>query len=82
MKTTLELKELRSKSFQELSKEIIELENKISGLQFRAEFKKLKNFREIRSLKKRLARIWTILGEQAMAKISKEAAKKSNNDQK
>ena len=98
MKTTLDLKELRSRSLVELSKEIVEAEKKISELQFRAQFKKIKNFREIRHLKKRRARIWTILAEQAMAKmsthstssglilskveVSKEAAKESNNDQK
>lgn len=74
MKITLELEELRAKNSKDLYQEMGQLENKTSQLQFKAAFKKIKNFREIRLLKKRRARIWTILAERAMTKV--------NNDKK
>lgn len=77
MKETQELKEIRAKETLELVKEIAPLENKIADLQFRSAFKKLKNYRQIRSLKKRRARIWTILGEKTLAKMIKESKKES-----
>ena len=75
MKATQELKELRSRDSKELYQEIRESENKLCLLQFRSSFKKIKNFREIRHLKKRQARIWTILAERALAEISQKATK-------
>ena len=72
MKKVEELKELRSQNDKDLYKEISTLNHKLSELEFKASFRKVKNYREIRQFKKRIARIWTILAEKAMLELLKE----------
>lgn len=63
MKINQELQELRGYNKKELFNKLQESEKKLTELQFKASFKKLKNYREIIKIKKRIARIWTILRE-------------------
>lgn len=72
MKKVEELKELRTLDDKVLYKEITTTNHKLSELEFKASFRKVKNYREIRQLKKRIARIWTILAEKAMLEILKD----------
>lgn len=71
MKTAQELKELRTKDSKSLYSEIGKLNAEISELKFKATFKKLKNFRQIRQSRKNIARIWTILTERAIDELEK-----------
>jgi len=53
--------ELRKKSKNELEKNLLELREDLSNLLFKLAANKLKNVREIRNIKKDIARILTIL---------------------
>lgn len=72
MKKVEELKDLRAQNAPFLYKEILTLNQKLAELEFKVSLRKVKNFREIRRFKKRIARIWTILGEYAMQELLKE----------
>jgi len=77
MKTAQELKELRTKDSKSLYSEIGKLNAEISELKFKATFKKLKNFRQIRQSRKNIARIWTILAERALDELGKVDPRKN-----
>ncbi|OGD57363.1 50S ribosomal protein L29 [Candidatus Berkelbacteria bacterium RBG_13_40_8] len=68
MKKIAELKELNEKDNKSLYAELALLNKKLTDLQFKAAFRKLKNYREIPALRKRIARIWTILNVRAYQK--------------
>ena len=55
--------ELRKKNKDELQKAVRELKKKLSDLRFKFSSNKLKNVKEINSVKKEIARILTILQE-------------------
>jgi len=71
MKKLKELEELRNKDNKTLFKELESVKKKITEIQFKAAFGNVKNTKEIGSLKKKVARIWTILQEN----VSKESNK-------
>ena len=57
----MKVNEIRKKSKKELENELKNLKEKLSGLSFKLAINKLKNVREIRNIKKDIARILTIL---------------------
>ncbi len=57
----MELKELKKKNEKELNQLLEELRDKIRDLRFKDANKQLKNIREIRLVKKTVARILTLL---------------------
>jgi large subunit ribosomal protein L29 len=59
----MKVKEVRSKSLSELTIELKEGRKRLQKLQFDLSTKKIKNHREIRMLKKNMARILTIISE-------------------
>jgi large subunit ribosomal protein L29 len=59
----MKIKELRQKTEKELNDLLIENRNKIGQLKFDLSSKKLKNVREIRELRKEIAKILTLLKE-------------------
>ena len=66
MKKTIEIQELRSKDKKELFKQMKDLQNKLTELRFGQAFKKVKNYKEIFQIRKKIARLWTILGEKIL----------------
>lgn len=75
MKKTVLIKELREKDISALGSEIIELNQKMVKLRLDAAMKKLKNVKQIQDMRKRIARIWTVLNEKALEKIKSEVIK-------
>lgn len=71
MKKTIQIKELKGKETRDLFRELADTEKKISELRFKASFKKLKNYREITMLRKKVAWIWTILSERTSEELAK-----------
>lgn len=67
MKKQVELKEIREKDTKALVKELADLNKKLADLQFKASFRRLKNFHEITIIRKKMARIWTVINEKAIA---------------
>lgn len=63
MKSSNELKELRSKADKDLTVELDKLYKKLRESRFSAEFRKDKNVKSIAKTKKTIARIWTVLTE-------------------
>lgn len=61
----MEIKELKQKSAAELQKMLQEQREKLRSLKFDLASGKVKNVREIRSLKKGIARILTLLKQHA-----------------
>jgi len=57
----MKAKEIREKSENELKKDLVELRNKSAKLRFDISAKQVKNHREIRKIKKDIAKILTIL---------------------
>ena len=57
----MELKELKLKTAKELKQILNEFRDKLRDLRFKDANKQLKNIREIRSIKKTIARILTLL---------------------
>ncbi|MBU2539976.1 50S ribosomal protein L29 [Patescibacteria group bacterium] len=53
--------ELKKKNKKELEKDLEKLKENLSGLRFKLAANKLKNVREVRNIKKDIARILTIL---------------------
>lgn len=74
MKKASLIKELRDKDNKALNKELLELEQKMAKLRLDAAMRKLKNVKQIEETRKRVARIWTILNERAMAEIVNPSA--------
>jgi large subunit ribosomal protein L29 len=59
----MKIKEIREKNENELKKNLGSLRNKMTKMRFDISGKQVKNHREIRSVKKEIARIMTILSE-------------------
>jgi large subunit ribosomal protein L29 len=57
----MKIKELRNKSKEELEKLLEEYREKLRQLYFDIHLKKIKNVREVRAVKKTIARILTLL---------------------
>jgi len=57
----MKIKEIKEKSENELKKDLVESRNKLTKLRFDVSAKQTKNHREIRKIKKNIARILTIL---------------------
>lgn len=72
MKKTVQLNEIRQKDTKALVNDLADLNVKLTDLQFKASFRRLKNFHEITIIRKKIARIWTILAEKAAENFSKE----------
>ncbi len=53
--------EIREKNKNELEKDLVEMRNKLAKMRFDISAKQVKNHREIRKMKKNIARILTIL---------------------
>ncbi|AKM82693.1 TPA: 50S ribosomal protein L29 [Candidatus Berkelbacteria bacterium] len=75
MKKVTELKEIREKDTKALVKELADLNKKMAELQFKTSFRRLKNFHEITDMRKRTARIWTVLNEKAIAEFNNKESK-------
>ena len=75
MKKVNLLKELRQKDIKQLFSELEQSNKKIAKLKFSAKLKELKNFHEITSERKKIARIWTIISEKAIEKMNKDEDK-------
>lgn len=73
MKKTTQLKEIRKSDTKALVKELSDLNSKLTNLQFKASFRRLKNFHEITANRKQIARIWTVLNEKVIEDIKKES---------
>ena len=61
----MKIKELRQKSKKELQKMLIDHRERLRNLKFNLAAGKVKNIREIRELKKEVARILTLLKQHA-----------------
>ena len=70
----MELKELRAKTAKDLSKLLAQSREKLRSLRFSVGSKQLKNIREFREAKKLVARVLTLIKEQA----NKESSSVSN----
>lgn len=57
----MKAKEIREKSREELEKNLRELRNKLTKIKFDIAAKQMKNHREIRKVKKDIARILTVI---------------------
>lgn len=68
MKSREEFKEVKSKSAAELGKILISSREKLRELRFKASQNQLKNNREIRSLKKKIAWIQTFITQKQAEK--------------
>lgn len=64
----MELKELKSKTEKELRQFLGEARDKLRSLRFKDANKQLKNVREIRVVKKTIARILTLINVNKLAK--------------
>jgi len=68
MKIKEELKQLRAKNVQQLTKELDKEYDKLRELKFSRAFRKLKDIRAIKKSRRKIARLWTVIGE----KMSKQ----------
>ena len=57
----MKMKELRSKSPEELEKTLLELKEKLRGLRFELSASQIEDIREVRKTKRDIARVLTIL---------------------
>jgi ribosomal protein L29 len=67
----MDVKTLRSKSASALKKELGEIAERLTELQFKLSSNQLKNVREVRKLKQQRARILTVLNEKSKEETSK-----------
>lgn len=75
MKKTEELQELRVKVKKDLFKELRDSEKKLTELNFSRALRKIKNYHEITVMRKKIARLWTVLAEKSLAELEKEEQK-------
>lgn len=68
----MKAKNLRQKSIEELNKDLIERKEKIQKIKFDLATKKNKNHREIRQIKKEIAKILTVISEKKFLTDNKE----------
>jgi large subunit ribosomal protein L29 len=57
----MKISEIRGKNKHELEKDLVEMRNKLAKMRFDISAKQVKNHREIRKMKKDIARILTLL---------------------
>jgi large subunit ribosomal protein L29 len=69
----MKIKELREKSDVELNKMLTELQSKLQDLRFSVAGRRLKRVREMRDIKKGIARIMTLMKERELASKKVEA---------
>ncbi len=69
----MKAKELRNQSNKELQKKLADSRNKLAQLSVDYRTKEVKNVREIRSLKRTIARILTIMSEQDKAQQGEQS---------
>jgi len=67
----MELKELKKKSINELHKLLAEQREKLRELRFKDAGKQLKNVRDLRVVKKEIARIITLINQNTESKVKK-----------
>ncbi len=60
----MKIKEIREKNQKEIEKDLSELRNKLTKMKFDISGKQMKNHREIRKIKKDIAKILTVLSLQ------------------
>jgi ribosomal protein L29 len=71
MKTKEELKEIKLKSAAELQKILNASREKLRELRFKVSQNQLKNIREIRNLKKKIAKTLTLINQKRQDKVVK-----------
>jgi len=59
----MKAKDLREKNINELAKDLVERKNEAQGLMFDVSVKQAKNHRELRKVKRDIARILTVIRE-------------------
>jgi len=69
----MKAKELRNQSNKELQKKLADSRSKLAQLSVDYRTKEVKNVREIRSLKRTIARILTIMSEQDKAQLGEQS---------
>ncbi len=72
MKQQESLKQLKSMDSKELAKELSAANKHLVELKFGAKLRKLKNYKEIKNERKKIARIWTLMAEKALEKLIQE----------
>ena len=72
----MDIKELKNKSIKELHRLLMENRGKLRELRFKDAAKQLKNIRDIRNLKKGIARILTLINKKKSAEEVKDGATK------
>lgn len=75
MKKMVQLKEFREKDIKTLLKESFELKKKLHELRFKTVFRNLKNVSEIRDIRKKIARVNTVINEKLNAELAKKEEK-------
>ncbi|MFC1686387.1 50S ribosomal protein L29 [Patescibacteria group bacterium] len=75
----MKIKEIRKKRKIELDKDLSKMQEKLRELRFKAALKQLKNHREIPLIKRDIARILTVIGEQELLKEVKVDKKLKTN---
>lgn len=75
MHKNVQLKEFREKDIKTLLKESFELKKKLHELRFKTVFRNLKNVMEIREVRKKIARVNTILNEKLNAELTQKDVK-------
>lgn len=64
----MDIKEIRNKPFSELNHLLGDLRKKLADLKFKVFQNQLKNIREVRVIKKDIAKVMTVLGENKKVK--------------
>lgn len=75
MKIKKELEELNNYGEKALYAKILEINRNLVDLKFRASFRKLKNYKEIKGNRKKIARCWTILNQKIRTRIEQGSSK-------
>lgn len=70
MKTKQTLKEIREKDITTLTKELVQMNEKLARLRADLAFRKLKNVKQVYLVRKQIAQIWTILNEKVREKVA------------
>lgn len=81
MKQLEALKQLKALDSKALAKELAASSKKLVELRFSAKMRKLKNYQEIRLERKKIAQIWTLLGEKAIEELNNAEARKVKDAQ-
>jgi len=73
MKAKEQYKELKLKSEAELNKLLVSAREKLRDLRFKVSQNQLKNIREVRAIRKKIAQIMTLLSQKKQAAKGKKA---------